>query len=187
MKMNLFRHAVILIIVHAAALICAAMECPVGEKNSIIDKVTGSISRTCPRTFDPPEKSYCCFDIQREYNYCCTVEEFAKSGLSMLILVIIGAAIIFGLIVCCVSCLCCSCCPWYRRRHRGTVYGKVQPPVVQVIQPQNLPPSYPSQPVESNYTSPYPTNSTGMPQPPPYTNEAYAKQAAYNPAYPAPQ
>lgn len=30
-------------------------------------------------------------------------------------------------------------------------------------------------------------NFLGMPQPPPYTNEAYAKQAPYNPAYPPPQ
>ncbi|KYQ50271.1 hypothetical protein ALC60_10584 [Trachymyrmex zeteki] len=71
----------------------------------------------------------------------------------------------------------------------------IQTPVVQVIQsPANIPPGYTSQPTQNiptsytsqptqNYVPPYPMGSTAMPQPPPYTDEAYAKQAPYNPAY----
>jgi hypothetical protein len=171
--------ALLLIYLHAESIY--GMECSFGN-NNFLDKMINS----CPRPLiDPSENSYCCYDTSSGSSYCCSAIEFAKTGLGILIPVIIAAAIVIGLIVCCISCLCCSCCPWYRRR-QGTVYGKVQAPVVQVIQPQaNIPPNYTNQPAVQNY-APYPTGSTGMPQPPPY-NEAYAKQAPYNPAYPPSQ
>ncbi|KAL6256302.1 hypothetical protein P5V15_012419 [Pogonomyrmex californicus] len=182
--MSRLARVLLLICLHAG--FSYGMECSYGSNQNILEKVFTS----CPRPFtDPSDYSYCCYDIPNNRAYCCSAEEFAKTGLSIIIPVIIAAAVIIGLIVCCISCLCCSCCPWYRRR-QGTVYGRlvteVQTPVVQVIQPQaNVPPNYTSQAAQNPYV-PYPTNSTGMPQPPPY-NEAYAKQAPYNPAYPPPQ
>ncbi|XP_011269670.1 protein shisa-5 isoform X2 [Camponotus floridanus] len=152
-------------------------DCSFGAKKNILDEL---ISK-CPGLLDSSDKSYCCYDLANERTYCCDLEEFTvKTGLGIIVPVIIVAAIVIGLIMCCISCLCCSCCPWYRRRHQGTVYG-IQTPVVQVIQPQaNLPPSY-NQAVPN--IAPYPTSSIAMPQPPPYSSEVYAKQAPYNPAY----
>lgn len=154
------------------------MDCSFGAKKNIVAQAFDQ----CPGFLDSSDKSYCCYDISNERTYCCDAEEFAvKTGLGVIIPVIIVAAIVIGLIMCCISCLCCSCCPWYRRRHQGTVYGKVQTPVVQVIQPQaNLPPSYNQ---AAPNIAPYPTSSIAMPQPPPYSSEVYAKQAPYNPAY----
>ncbi|XP_072747952.1 uncharacterized protein [Anoplolepis gracilipes] len=168
----------LLICLHAGYVY--GMDCSFGESKTIWEKTLN----ICPGILDPSYKSYCCYDLANERTYCCDAEQFAvKTGLGIIVPVIIAAAIAIGLIVCCISCLCCSCCPWYRRRHQGTVYGKVQPPVVQIIQPQtNLPPSYTSQAAPSQYV-PYPTNSTEMPQPPPYNSEMYAKQAPYNPTY----
>ncbi|KAM0736994.1 hypothetical protein ACS0PU_000565 [Formica fusca] len=173
--------AFLLICLHAGYVY--GMDCSFGTNKNVWEKPFTS----CPGLLDRSDKSYCCFDIVDQRTYCCDFEEFAvKNGLGIIVPVIIVAAIAVGLIVCCISCLCCSCCPWYRRRHQGTVYGKVQTPVVQVIQPQaNLPPSYTSQAIP-NQQIPYPTSSIGMPQPPPYSTEVYAKQAPYNPAYPPP-
>ncbi|CAL1686567.1 unnamed protein product [Lasius platythorax] len=171
--------AFLLICLHAGNVY--GMECSFGQSKNFLEKALN----TCPRLIDSSDKSYCCYDLENESFYCCTAEEFAlKTGLGIIVPVIIAAAIAIGLIVCCISCLCCSCCPWYRRRHQGTIYG-IQTPVVQVIQPQaTLPPSYTNQANLPNQHVPYPMSSTGMPQPPPYTSEAYAKQAPYNPAYP---
>ncbi|XP_029173991.1 protein shisa-5-like isoform X2 [Nylanderia fulva] len=177
--------AFLLICLHAGYV--HGMDCSFGQSKNFVDKIL----KSCPGILDSSDKSYCCYDLVDERAYCCDAEEFAvKTGLGIVVPVIIAAAIVISLIVCCISCLCCSCCPWYRRRHQGTVYG-MQAPVVQVIQPPaSLPPSYTSQAVPNPYpyqihNPPYPTSSTGMPQPPPYT-EAYAKQAPYNPAYPPP-
>ncbi|KYN27271.1 PREDICTED: protein shisa-5-like [Trachymyrmex cornetzi] len=162
---------------------------------------------TCPRLFETREKQYCCVDVMNKRNYCCTFLEFMQTtGLGLILPLGIAGIVVVCLLACCISCFCCSCCPWYRR-NRGTIYGNIQTPIVQVIQsPENVPPSYTSQPTQNippsytsqptqniptsytnqptqNYVSPYPTNSTAMPQPPPYTDEAYAKQAPYNPAY----
>ncbi|XP_018400477.1 PREDICTED: protein shisa-5-like [Cyphomyrmex costatus] len=160
---------------------------------------------TCPRPFESKENNYCCIDVLSQSSYCCPFAEFTKkTGLGFIFpLVLAGLGIIF-LITCCVSCFCCSCCPWYRR-NPGMVYGKVERPVVQTIQfpanntpsytsqlTQNIPPSYTSQPIQNfpiscanqstqNYIPPM--SSTVMSQPPSYINEAYAKQAPYNPTY----
>ncbi|KAL6425519.1 hypothetical protein ACFW04_009584 [Cataglyphis niger] len=169
--------AFLLICLHAGYVY--GMDCSFGTTKNVWEKPF----TTCPGFLDSSDKSYCCFNIATERTYCCDWEEFAlKNGLGIIIPLIIVAAIVVGLIACCISCLCCSCCPWYRRRHQGTVYGKVQTPVVQVIQPQaNLPTSYTNQAIPN---VPNPTSSIEMPQPPPTYDEVYAKQAPYNPAYP---
>ncbi|KAH0953901.1 hypothetical protein HN011_003079 [Eciton burchellii] len=167
-------------------LVYADMDCSILGHKGIFDKLINS--NYCPGYLDSSDKAYCCTNQDMSNIYCCDAEEFAiKTGLNIMpviLPVIITAIIVIGLIVCCISCLCCTCCPWYRRRHQGTVYGKVHTPVVQIIQPQtNLPPSYNSQPTQNQYVP----STIGMPQPPPYINEGYAKQAPYNPAYPPPQ
>ncbi|EGI60865.1 PREDICTED: protein shisa-5-like [Acromyrmex echinatior] len=159
---------------------------------------------TCPRIVNSKSDSYCCVDVKNKNSYCCPLWDFIQTtGLSLILPLTIAAIGIIFLLVCCISCFCCNCCPWYRRQ----IYGNIQTPIVQVIQPpanvppsytsqstQNIPPSYTNQPTEKfpinytnqpaqNYVPSYPTGSTAMPQPPPYTDEAYAKQAPYNPAY----
>ncbi|XP_014603766.1 PREDICTED: protein shisa-5-like isoform X1 [Polistes canadensis] len=162
------------------------MECSLNSEKSYFEKLMTS----CPALLDDSSKSYCCYDFSNKYYYCCTQEEFAiKMGIGIIIPVVIAAGIIVSLIVCCISCLCCSCCPWYRRRHRGTVYGKVQTPsVVQVVQTSTNPPpsNYANQTPQNIYTPYPPTTVGGMPQPQPppaYTIEPYARQAPYNPGY----
>ncbi|XP_035727658.1 protein shisa-5-like isoform X1 [Vespa mandarinia] len=157
------------------------MECTYKDSKNLFEKMMTS----CPVLWDS-SKSYCCYDLANENYYCCTQEEFAMTmGLGIIVPVVIAAGIIVSLIVCCISCLYCSCCPWYRRRHQGTVYGKVQTPsVVHVIQTSTNPPSDYANQTEQNHYTPYPTNVGGMPQPPPaYTIEPYGRQAPYNPGY----
>ncbi|EFN75983.1 protein shisa-5 isoform X2 [Harpegnathos saltator] len=164
-------------------------DCSLGTSNDFLDKIT----KTCPIPIvGDPSKSYCCYDLPNEKFYCCDATEFAlKTGLGLVVPLTITIAVVAALIASCICCLCCKCCPWYRRRHRGTVYGKVQAPnTVHIVQTPavNAPPSYASQqhPAQNHYV-PYPTNPAGFPQHPPpqySSSEAYAKQAPYNPTYP---
>ncbi|KAI4500438.1 hypothetical protein M0802_004400 [Mischocyttarus mexicanus] len=97
------------------------MECTYNKDKSYLEKLVTN----CPMLWTDPNKSYCCYNLENESFYCCTLEEFTmKMGVGIILPVVIAAGIIISLIVCCVCCLCCSCCPWYRRRHRGTVYGR---------------------------------------------------------------
>ncbi|XP_012280822.1 protein shisa-5 [Orussus abietinus] len=178
------RIAALLFVVFSTSVVYG-MECQLGHSSNIIERII----KSCPRPIlDSSDKEYCCIDIQTESFYCCNAEEALKTGLGILLPIIIGATIIVLLIGCCISCLCCSWCPWYRRRHRGTVYGHVQvPSVVHTIQAQpGYATTYVSQPVNQNS---YPAQSVYAPDvsqpvpPPPYTNEAYAKQAPHNPHY----
>ncbi|KAK2581596.1 hypothetical protein KPH14_002103 [Odynerus spinipes] len=157
------------------------MECTYKEDKNYIEKMITS----CPTLWTDSSKSYCCYDLPNESYYCCTQEEFAvKMGLGIIVPVVITAGIVVSSIICCICCLFCSCCPWYRRRHRGTVYGKVHTPNVHVIQTSTSPPpNYASQTVQNHYV-PSPVSIEGMPQAPPaYANEPYARQAPYNPGY----
>ncbi|XP_029038372.1 uncharacterized protein LOC114873816 isoform X1 [Osmia bicornis bicornis] len=151
------------------------MQCSYGHKN-----VLSEILDSCPGLLDSSDKSYCCVDIENNRMYCCDAAEFMTKTTWLLLTVIAAAVIGVSLIVCCISCLCCSCCPWYRRRHRGTVYGKVQvPTVVHVIQsPASVPQS-----TQPHVTAMNATSSAEMSQPPPYAEVVYEKQAAYNPTY----
>ncbi|XP_012153700.1 uncharacterized protein LOC105661747 isoform X2 [Megachile rotundata] len=150
------------------------MQCSLGHKN-IITEVLDS----CPGLLDSSDKSFCCVDIENNRMYCCDQTEFLVKSTWLLLTVIAVVVIIISLLVCCVSCLCCSCCPWYRRRHRGTVYGIQVPSVVHVIQsPASVP--QPTQPYPSTTNA---TSSAGMSQPPPYSEVVYEKQAPYNPSY----
>ncbi|CAK9796864.1 hypothetical protein ANTQUA_LOCUS933 [Anthophora quadrimaculata] len=153
--------------------------CSFGNKN-IISKMIDS----CPGLLDSADKSYCCMDFESKEMYCCNSTEFALKSTWSLLVVIAIIATVLSLILFCVSCLCCSCCPWYRRRHRGTVYGIFVPEVetpstIHVIQTTaNVP-----QPVPQYTNVAYPANSRGMPQPPTFAEVMYEKQAPYNPNY----
>ncbi|XP_018310911.1 protein shisa-5 [Mycetomoellerius zeteki] len=182
--------ALLLICLHAGYVYGVECNFEILERN-LFDHWTA----TCPRFFDKKDESWCCIDVEARKSYCCDLETFVqKTGVGVFLPLIIAGVGIIAILSCCISCFCCSCCPWYRRR-QGTTYGNIQTPVVQVIQsPANIPPGYTSQPTQNiptsytsqptqNYVPPYPMGSTAMPQPPPYTDEAYAKQAPYNPAY----
>ncbi|XP_015110068.1 cysteine and tyrosine-rich protein 1 [Diachasma alloeum] len=165
--------SVLVLLIALGVVAVQGMDCNFGTSSNIFEKALAH----CPGILDSSDKEYCC--IGKENFYCCNAEEFAlKTGLIVVIPAIIGVIAVVSIIIFCISCLCCSCCPWYRRRHRGTVYGKVHTPtVVTVVQPNTVPAPQPQL---------YPTLSTASPlpaQPPPYTQEVYAKQAAYNPTY----
>ncbi|CAG5088787.1 Protein of unknown function [Cotesia congregata] len=162
------------------------MDCSLGSSKNFLDEV---ISR-CPRPIiDDSSKEYCCFNTHGDY-YCCDAQEFAlTTGLGIIVPAIIAVIVVVTFFVLCISCLCCSCCPWYKRRHRGTVYGRVQTPggVMVIHQPANNPMPN-QQPIHTIYP-PYPASnpqvsaSTHQGQPPPYSAEPYAKQSPYNPNY----
>lgn len=158
------------------------MDCTFKENKNYLEKMISS----CPTIWGDQSKSYCCYDVPNENYYCCTEEEFAvKMGLGLIVPVVIAVGFVVSSIIVCITCLFCSCCPWYRRRHRGTIYGKVQTPnVVHVIQTSTSPPpSYANQTVQNHYP-PNPVNVNGMQQAPPaYTSEPYTRQAPYNPGY----
>ncbi|XP_076244008.1 uncharacterized protein LOC143185154 [Calliopsis andreniformis] len=185
---KMLRASVLLLVICLNAGLSYGMDCKIGHTTGLknfIDTVTNTNS--CPGVFDPAEKSFCCYSLDRTY-YCCDAAEFGITASWVILTAVLSVVIVVSLIVFCISCLCCSCCPWYRRRHRGTVYGRVQAPasVVHVIQtPANVPPPQPQPaPYYANVLNP--TNSTGLSQPPPYTaheNDIYSKQAPYNPNY----
>ncbi|XP_043289267.1 protein shisa-4-like isoform X2 [Venturia canescens] len=176
----MFRHASILLLCAFVGL-SHGMDCNFGQSKNILDEYINS----CPGVLQDSSKSYCCYDISKERVYCCDAQEFAiKTGLGIIIPAVIAVVVVVMFIIFCISCLCCSCCPWYRRRHRGTVYGIQGPNVIQVIQPPanaGMPP----QAIHNAYA--YPANQMAMPNhgqaPPQYTSEAYVKQAPYNPSY----
>ncbi|KAK0096481.1 hypothetical protein PV326_005375 [Microctonus aethiopoides] len=172
-----------LLLVIALSITAAhGMECSFKPSSNILEKFV----KSCPRIFDSSDKEYCCLNVSDESFYCCNAQEWAlETGLGIIVPAIIGVLVVVTLFVLCISCLCCTCCPWYRRRHRGTVYGTVHtiggvqqvpginPPSSHIV--NNIHPSYPvNQPVS---TATFPS------QPPPYTAEPYAKQAPYNPNY----
>ncbi|CAL7936028.1 unnamed protein product [Xylocopa violacea] len=149
-------------------------ECSFGNKN-ILSRLIDS----CPGLLDSADKSYCCYDIDNNSVYCCDYSEFLFKASWVLLVVIITVVILLGMLLLCILCLCCSCCPWYRRRHRGTVYGKVVPTVVRVIQsPASVP-----QPNPQYTNTAFATSSTGLSDPPTYSEVVYEKQAPYNPNY----
>ncbi|XP_012165950.1 uncharacterized protein LOC105665629 isoform X2 [Bombus terrestris] len=153
------------------------MECSLRNSNFITRAIN-----SCPGLLDPTEKSYCCYDITSEKIYCCDAMEFSLQSSWVVLVVILTICVLFTIIVFCISCLCCSCCPWYRRRHRGTVYGIQLPNMVHVIQsPTSIPQATPLY-----INTAYPTNSAGISQPPIYSEAIYEKQAPYNPNYMSP-
>ncbi|KAG7211997.1 hypothetical protein KM043_011192 [Ampulex compressa] len=112
--------AVLLMAVFHAGFV-HGMDCSFGSSKNMFEKIVNS----CPMPLQSADKSYCCYDIANESTYCCTAEEFAvKTGLTIIVPVVITAVVVISLIIFCISCLCCSCCPWYRKRHQGTVYGR---------------------------------------------------------------
>ncbi|XP_012251045.2 uncharacterized protein LOC105683189 [Athalia rosae] len=170
------------------AVICMAtvaygMDCSFGSSKNIFEQIV----KSCPRPIiDLADQSYCCIDVKNDSFYCCDAEEWAlKTGLGIIIPSIIAVVVIISIVVLCISCLCCTCCPWYRRRHRGTVYGNLQAPAggIHIIQPTPVYPGYAGH--LQNQPPVYATTVTAMPQdcPPQYTQEAYTKQAPYNPGY----
>ncbi|XP_017891418.1 uncharacterized protein LOC108631769 [Ceratina calcarata] len=143
------------------------MECSFGDTNFISRALN-----SCPGLMDPAEKSYCCYNIEENKAYCCDSMEFTLNSSWFLITITVAVVFVVSLFIFCVSCLCCSCCPWHRRRHRGTVYGRVQvPQVVHVIETQ------------PHVNTAYATSSAEVAQPPPYSAAVYEKQAPYNPNY----
>lgn len=171
----MLRITTLLLLICTNARLSYGMKCSWGHENFISD-----VLNSCPALLDPEEKAYCCYDISNKKMYCCDAMEFALKSSWMVLAMIISFTVLFSMIIFCISCLCCSCCPWYRRRHRGTIYGKVQvPSVVHVIQsPASVPQPTPQ------YTNPaYPTSSAGISQPPSYSEVVYEKQAPYNPNY----
>uniref|UniRef100_V9IK26 Uncharacterized protein n=1 Tax=Apis cerana TaxID=7461 RepID=V9IK26_APICE len=117
------RITILLLLAYFNAGLSYGMECSFGNKN-IISKVIDS----CPGILDSNDKSYCCYDFEKNEMYCCDAVEFASKSSWILLTVICAVGVVFSVIIFCISCLCCSCCPWYRRRHQGTVYGR--PPMI---------------------------------------------------------
>ncbi|XP_034939925.1 protein shisa-5-like isoform X2 [Chelonus insularis] len=159
--------------------IVSADKCP---SNNFVDNLV-SYCPGIPQIFDSSPKSYCCLDVENKY-YCCDAQEYTlNTGFKIILPAIIGVLVVVTLFVFCITCLCCSCCPWYKRRHRGTVYGIHTPGVI--IHPGTAPipnqsAQMPHQPyvVHTEPSMQYPS------QPPPYTVEPYAQQASYNPNFP---
>ncbi|XP_066582698.1 protein shisa-5-like isoform X2 [Prorops nasuta] len=152
------------------------------QKGNFIDDLVNS----CPGLTDSNDKSYCCYDFEREKFECCDIVEYTlRNGIGIVLPVVVTIAVIVAIIVACVSCLCCRCCPWYRRRNPGVVYGIERAQAVRVVpaQPNVQAQPYVSAPNQNTFI-PYPVNPSGMPvAPPPYCNEAYTQQSPYNPHY----
>ncbi|XP_063979367.1 protein shisa-5-like isoform X2 [Diachasmimorpha longicaudata] len=162
---------VLIVLIALGATAVQGMDCNFGTSSNIFEKVLSH----CPGILDSSDKEFCCIGTDRFY--CCDAKEFALQTGWIVIPVVIGVAVVVSIIIFCISCLCCSCCPWYRRRHRGTVYGIPTPTVVTVVQPSNAP-------IAQHQLYPSLSTAPSLPaQPPPYTQEAYTKQAPYNPSY----
>lgn len=159
----------------------SCMECQLGHESTLIEKLDFVNPKSCPTFLDSNDKQYCCVDNNRVF--CCDAAQFFGNGFGVLLPVLIVVAVGF-LIVCCLCCLCCPCCLLYKRRHRGTVYGRVQTTVVTV--PQQPTPVYPPQPMPG--ACPVYPPQPGQ-QPPAYSevsapvHQGYTKQTPYNPSF----
>ncbi|XP_015585040.1 uncharacterized protein LOC107262897 [Cephus cinctus] len=179
----------ILFVITCCILAVSALntDCTYGPSTGYVD----DLLRKCPRFTESSDKTFCCMDPKTTNTYCCTAEEFATTvAIGFILPAVIAVVVIVSLIVLCISCLCCSCCPWYRRRHRGTVYGHVHTtPVIHVIQTPANSTSHTGHSVTNPQYNVYPngnvamTGTTQPPEPQQYTTEAYNKQAPYNPNY----
>uniref|UniRef100_A0A0C9R491 Shisa4_2 protein n=1 Tax=Fopius arisanus TaxID=64838 RepID=A0A0C9R491_9HYME len=129
------RSMLVLLIALGATTVQAEMDCNFGTSSNFLEKSLN----TCPGILDSSDKAFCC--VGTNSIHCCDAQEFALStGVIGVVAIIIAVVGTVSIIIFCISCLCCSCCPWYRRRHRGTVYGKVQTPaVITVMQPTTIP------------------------------------------------
>ncbi|XP_069682245.1 protein shisa-4 isoform X2 [Periplaneta americana] len=169
----------------------SSMECELGHESTLLEQLNIINPKSCPTFVDSSDKIYCCKDGDRVY--CCNDAQFVSNGFGVLLPVFVIAAVGL-LIVFCLCCLCCPCCLLYKRRHRGTVYGRVQTVVATSHTIQQQAPVYPPQPTPMpmpSYSQPtaypamYPPQA-GQ-QPPPYseatTQEVYSKQAPYNPNF----
>ncbi|XP_006615012.1 uncharacterized protein LOC102680211 isoform X1 [Apis dorsata] len=173
------RITILLLLTYFNVGLSYGMECSFGNKN-IISKVIDS----CPGLLDSSDKSYCCYDFEKNEMYCCDAVEFASKSSWILLTVICAVGVVFFVIIFCISCLCCSCCPWYRRRHQGTVYGTISVPEVQVPSMMHVIQTPANVTVLTPYANlPYPTNSAGIQQASTYSGNIYEKQAPYNPNY----
>ncbi|XP_054000713.1 uncharacterized protein LOC128888098 [Hylaeus anthracinus] len=149
----MLRARAVLLLICLSAGLSHGMDCTFGSDN-LLEKIMYS----CPGFLQSSDKAYCCFDIENDKPYCCTQKEFAFQASWVVTTVIIVVGIVLALIALCISCLCFIFCR-RRRCQRGTVYGHVQVPVVQVTHQQ---PNYP-----------IPVNATGLAQPQPHTNTIY--------------
>lgn len=165
-----------------------SMKCDFDHEPSLLDKINIVDIKTCPTLFDNPDNKYCCVDNGRVY--CCSSAQFISTSISGLLPILIAVAVGF-LVACCLCCFCCPCCLLYKRRHRGTIYSRVQTVVATPQTVQQQAPVYPPQPTQMagySQTAAYPLYSaqTGQ-QPPPYSEatagEVYSKQAPYNPHF----
>ncbi|XP_046484528.1 protein shisa-5 isoform X1 [Neodiprion pinetum] len=180
------RFAVSIVVVICLVSVAYGMDCTLGTSDNFIDKFVNS----CPRPLiDPSENSYCCPRVDGTV-YCCDWAEFTmRTGLGIIVPVVIAVVVIISLIVFCISCLCCACCPWYRRRHRGTIYSSMQTPVtgIHVIQTPPSNSGYTVHQIQQIQPPIYANAVSAMPQhpvpPPQYTREDNTKQAPYNPSY----
>jgi len=161
------------------------MDCEFGHQSSWLEKIGVNV-KSCP------DSQYCCDEDDRVY--CCSSSEFVSNSFAGLLPILVAVAVGF-LIVCCLCCLCCPCCLLYKRRHRGTVYGRVQTVVTTPQPAQQQAPVCAPQPTPMPMPMPGYSQTTGYPmytaqagqQPPPYSevtaSEVYAKQAPYNPSF----
>ncbi|XP_021932098.1 protein shisa-5 isoform X2 [Zootermopsis nevadensis] len=167
--------------------VATCMECALDHHQTLLERLDIVKVKSCPSFFDNADNMYCCVDANSVY--CCNSTQFFFNSFAGLLPILIAAAVGF-LLVFCLCCLCCPCCLIYKRRHRGTVYGRVQTTVATPQPVQQQAPLYPPQPtlMPMPQTTAYPVYPplAGQ-QPPPYSeataNEVYSKQAPYNPNF----
>lgn len=97
------------------------------------------------------------------YTYCCDFDDYAKLNSERYLLPIASSIVIAMLAGCFLCCLCCPCCMLYKRRQRGTVYGRFQQPGA-VVTVQSHGPAQPIVPVTGHFSGP---ETMPMPMPMP--------------------
>ncbi|XP_076289042.1 uncharacterized protein LOC143213253 isoform X2 [Lasioglossum baleicum] len=172
----MLRATTLLLFISLHAGLSYGMQCSFNEQN-----ILGKILTSCPGILDPTDKSYCCYNLEGSYTYCCDVYEFTTQASWAGATIIVVSVIVVSVVVFCISCICCICCRRYRRRNQGTVYEHVQVPhVVRVIHtPANVLPQS-DYVVNSAMSAPTLVNPHDMyAKPPPY-NTSYVDPAASN-------
>ncbi|GLG97052.1 Uncharacterized protein GBIM_03895 [Gryllus bimaculatus] len=166
------------------ALILWYLLCSLAEVSSALQCETKSIFGTVLNCADDSDSPFCC-ERDSGIVYCCDLDDYVKLN-SWKFVVYIGIGIVIVIVIGCVACCCCCpCCMLYKRRHRGTVYGRVQQPST-VLTVQTNSPAPPIVPAQGNVHMP---NTMPMPMPMPMAQAGAVPMQAHvapYPAYPGP-
>ena len=144
-------------------------DCP-GSQLCCSDNVCRENCQYCSLDSDCSWTEQCCDNTCIDGSDTCRITGGAVAG------IVVGLAILCGIVISIIACCCCACCPYYRYRSPGVVLVQGQQPYSQFGVTTTTTSSMVAPPMQ-------PQGQVYQPQPPQYF--AAGQQPGPYPAYPA--